>query len=130
MLKDDVKQTVLKLCPDIDNVVIADFIDRMDDDYFATFAPEEIAGHIRMSSTLPPNRPIKVQVRRRATASEEFDVVIVGFDYLSEFSIFCGLLSAFGLDIRAGNIYSFSRQASRGQPGKVVDVFSVALRAG
>src|SRR5262245_25064985 len=147
MLKDDVKQTVLKLCPDIDSVVIADFIDRMDDDYFATFAPEEIATHIRMSSTLAPKRPVQVQVRQRSTASEEFDVVIVGFDYLSEFSIFCGLLSAFGLDIRAGNIYSFARRQSgegrprltrratkgkapQSSPRKIVDVFNVRLKPG
>ncbi|MGH9841083.1 MAG: hypothetical protein ACREEM_20195, partial [Blastocatellia bacterium] len=64
-------------------------------------------------------------------------------------SIFCGLLSAFGLDIRAGNSYSFAKQASgeerpqprsmrrsprikhsRPLPRKIVDVFNVRLKPG
>src|SRR5262249_6361613 len=56
-----------------------------------------------------------------------------GFDYLAEFSVFCGLLSAFGLDIREGDIYSFARRAvraSRSLPRKIVDVFRVAVKAG
>src|SRR5207244_6090680 len=57
----------------------------------------------------------------------------VGFDYLAEFSVFCGLLSAFGLDIRKGDIYSFARRAvraSRPLPRKIVDVFRVAVKTG
>jgi glutamate-ammonia-ligase adenylyltransferase len=60
-----------------------------------------------------------------ASAAGESDIVIVAFDYLSEFSIFCGALSAFGLDIRAGDVYSFSKGAS---PRKIVDVFRVRTR--
>src|SRR5439155_12368253 len=61
----------------------------------------------------------------------EFEIVIVGFDYLSEFSIFCGVLSAFGLNIRSGDIYSFARNApGRALPRKIVDVFTVEVKAG
>src|SRR5690348_11174460 len=99
----------------------------MDDDYFSTFTPEEISTHIRMAAGLDSSR--RVQVRVESAAAEfpgAFKIVIVGFDYLSEFSIFCGLISAFGLDIRFGDIYSFSKDAVRSSPRRIVDVFTVA----
>ena len=97
----------------------------MDADYFATFAPEAIANHARMSSLLNEERLVQLQII--AKGSSEFEIVIVGFDYFAQFSIFCGLLSAFGLDIRAGDIFSFSKRSTS---SKVVDVFHVALKPG
>ena len=105
------KKAIESLCPEVSEDAVQDFFARMDEDYFATFSPEEISSHIKMSCALGPQRPAQCLVTPRGP--DEFDIVIVGFDYLSEFSIFCGLLSAFGLDIRAGNIYSFARR----QPG-------------
>ena len=61
----------------------------------------------------------------------DFDeVTVVGFDYLSEFSIFCGLISAFGLDIHSGDIYSFSTSPSHSGARKIVDVFHVRAKPG
>src|SRR5262249_54956822 len=135
------KQAIESLCPEVGKEAIEAFFARMDEDYFATFSPEEISTHIKMSCALDPQRPAQCRVTPRGPpGSGEFDIVIVGFDYLSEFSIFCGLLSAFGLDIRAGNIYSFARResgeerrrsrrrairgrASQPSPRKIVDVF-------
>src|SRR2546430_12380335 len=102
----------------------------MDEDYFSTFSPEDIATHIRMASGLGSKQRVQVCVTPRQSSGETFDIIIVGFDYLSEFSIFCGLLSAFGLDIRAGNIYSFSKRAQGPSLPKIVDVFSVSLKDG
>jgi len=120
------------LCPEIDKAVIRDFLSRLDEDYFSTFSPEEIATHVRMSCELDKAHPVQARITSRGSHPDaSFDVVIVGFDYLSAFSIFCGLLSAFGLDIRAGDIYSFNRKDS-GRSGrrKVVDVFRVTLKPG
>ena len=155
MISAESKQAIESLCPDVSKEVIQAFFARMDEDYFATFSPEEISTHIKMSCALDPERPAQCRVTPRGP--DEFDIVLVGFDYLSEFSIFCGLLSAFGLDIRSGNIYSFARresailesalQESRGprsrmsrraprskvpqpSPRKIVDVFSARLRPG
>src|SRR5262245_6810193 len=118
----------------------------MDEDYFATFSPEEISTHIGMSSTLDLEHPVKFRIAPHGTSA--FDIIIVGFDYTAEFSIFCGLLSAFGLDIREGNIYSFAtrapgqsaqlgstrraskRKPARALPRKIVDVFNVSLKPG
>ncbi len=134
MLSAESKKTIEGLCPGIDKEVIQDFFARMDEDYFSTFSPQEISAHIALSSTLDPGHRVRVRVTPGPSgAGGEFDIVIVGFDYLSEFSIFCGLLSAFGLDIREGDIYSFARRAVRASkplPRKIVDVFRVAIKAG
>jgi [glutamine synthetase] adenylyltransferase / [glutamine synthetase]-adenylyl-L-tyrosine phosphorylase len=130
VISEESKQTIQSLCSGVGKDVIEEFFARMDDDYFTTFSPEEIATHIQMASALGARNRIAVRVRSRASSPGVFDIVIVGFDYLSEFSIFCGLLSAFGLDIRAGNIYSFSKRANRPSPAKIVDVFSVSLKRG
>src|SRR5262249_302157 len=88
------KQAIESLCPEVGEEIIQDFFARMDDDYFATFSPEEISTHIRMSCALDPEHPAQCRITPRG--EDEFDIIIVGLDYLSEFSIFCGLLSAFG----------------------------------
>ncbi|HEY8460967.1 MAG TPA: hypothetical protein VIM99_11335 [Blastocatellia bacterium] len=145
MISAESKQAIESLCPEVGKEAVDDFFARMDEDYFATFSPEEISTHIRMSCELDAERPAQCLITPRG--SDEFDVVIVGYDYLSEFSIFCGLLSAFGLDIREGNIYSFARRESgeegrrpgrrgmrgkvlRPSPRKIVDVFNARLRPG
>ncbi|MBO0724168.1 MAG: hypothetical protein J2P52_01100 [Blastocatellia bacterium] len=164
MISAESKQAIESLCPDVSKEVIQAFFARMDEDYFATFSPEEISTHIKMSCALDPERPAQCLITprgprepRERSELDEFDIVIVGYDYLSEFSIFCGLLSAFGLDIRSGNIYSFAqresarlefarlesggprrrmaRRAPRSKvpqpsPRKIVDVFSAHLRPG
>ena len=107
--------------------MVEDFLKRMDDDYFDTFAPEEMAQHLKMSCAVDTERRNIVQILARG--KDEFKIVIVGNDYPSGFSILCGLLSAFGLDIRTGDIYSFSRQPAA-RAGRIVDVFQVALKPG
>jgi len=126
------KQTIESLCAGIDKDAVQDFLVRMDEDYFTTFSPEEISTHIRMTSELDPKHRVRVRVTPGPSRRDgEFEIVIVGFDYLSEFSIFCGVLSAFGLNIRSGDIYSFARSApGRALPRKIVDVFTVDVKAG
>ena len=123
MISAESKQAIESLCPEVGKEVIQDFFARMDEDYFATFSPEEISTHIKMSCALARERPAQCLVTPRGPG--EFDIVIVGYDYLSEFSIFCGLISAFGLDIHSGDIYSFSTSRSHPGPRKIVDVFNV-----
>src|SRR5690349_7275942 len=94
---EELKERIRSLCSDVKGQLIDEFFHRMDEDYFSTFVPEQIATHIRMSAELGPKRRIIVRVTPLPGVQSEFEIVIVGFDYLSEFSIFCGLLSAFGL---------------------------------
>jgi glutamate-ammonia-ligase adenylyltransferase len=103
----------------------------MDEDYFTTFSPEEISTHILMSAELDSKHLVRARINpRTGTNGTRFDVVIVGYDYLSEFSILCGLLSSFGLDIRSGDIYSFAKHGAKQSFRKIVDVFHVETRTG
>jgi [glutamine synthetase] adenylyltransferase / [glutamine synthetase]-adenylyl-L-tyrosine phosphorylase len=129
VLDGELKRRIQNLCPGVAPELIDDFFVRMDDDYFTTFSPEEIASHIHMSTRLDSKHRVQVCVTPSSN-TDEFEIVIVGFDYLSEFSIFCGLLSAFGLDIQAGHVYSFAKSTVSRSPRKIVDVFNVAVKAG
>src|SRR5215472_5485393 len=101
----------------------------MDDDYFARFPAEVICEHMQMSARVTSKEPLQVEIAPRQETPGEFNIVVVGFDYLSEFSILCGLLSAFGLDIQAGDVYSFGKE-SAGKQRKIVDVFHVRANPG
>jgi len=125
VINPELKQKIQSLCPEASQDRLDEFFAKMDADYFATFAPEAIANHVQLSSSLSEERLVRLQVT--PNGDSEFEIVIVGFDYLAQFSIFCGLLSAFGLDIRTGDIFSFSK---RSPSSKVVDVFRVALKPG
>ncbi len=125
MIREEWKKTIQASCPEVAKSAVDEFFVRMDDDYFTSFSPEEICAHIRMSAQLKSRDSIEIQITPRPEATGEFNIVIVGFDYLSEFSIFCGLLSAFGLHIHSGDIYSFASEGSFNTQRKIVDVFYV-----
>lgn len=135
-------ESVAPHCPDSDQDVLRDFISRMDPDYFESLPPSEIAGHIALAARLTPDFPCQVAIRPKPEGL--FDIVVVAYDYFSEFAVICGLLSAFGLDIREGSIYTFAdvpavssqkaghgafRRKSRTRAGlsrkKIVDLFQV-----
>ncbi len=97
------------LCPDVAEDILRDFVSRMDSDYFAHLSPDDIAQHIRLASRLDPDHPCQVHLQPKDGPS--FEVVVVAYDYFSEFATICGLLSAFGLDIQEGRIYTFSDAA-------------------
>lgn len=129
------------LCPDLDEDIIRDFVSRMDPEYFNRFERTDIARHVQLAGRLDPDHPCQVSIEARPDGL--LDVVIVAYDYFSEFAGICGLLSAFRLDIREGGIYtfaeaapasappsaSFPRRRRQGRPGltrkKIVDVFRV-----
>ena len=121
---------------------VAEFLSRLDDEYFERFSPDQIRLHMQMANRLWLARPVQLGVAARSGGG--FDLTIVAFDYFSELSIICGLVSAFGFNIDAGRVYTFSgekpsshsspprRAGSRGtyHPRKIVDAFSVSLRDG
>ncbi|MER3423445.1 MAG: hypothetical protein C4293_09660 [Nitrospiraceae bacterium] len=134
--------TIKPLCSGVDEDVIRDFLRRMDREYLSEFEPVQIAQHIQLAGRLDPDHPCQVAFSSRSDGLT--DVAVVAYDYFSEFAAICGLLSAFGLDIREGRIYTFAEAeappparrypgASRGRlqrrPGlarkKIVDLFRV-----
>jgi glutamate-ammonia-ligase adenylyltransferase len=140
--RESIIKTLASLCPDVDDEVLQDFVLRMDPEYFERFQPDAVAHHIQLASRLTPDHPCELSVLdKRAGRSE---ISIVAYDYFSEFAAICGVLSAFGLNIEEGQIYTFveatpspapRREAfstagrPKGRPGlsrkKIVDVFLV-----
>ena len=133
---------VRQLCNHVDEEIIRDFLSRMDDEYLAEFTPAHIAGHVKLAARLDPDHPSQASCARRADGS--LDLVIVAYDYFSEFAVICGLLASFGLDIREGRIFTSAdpvtapparrdarplRSRAPRKPGltrkKIVDVFHV-----
>jgi [glutamine synthetase] adenylyltransferase / [glutamine synthetase]-adenylyl-L-tyrosine phosphorylase len=95
---------VLPLCPEVDEEIVRDFVQRMDEDYLNEIEPRQIASHIRLAVCLDPDHPSRAACDRRLDGS--LDLVIVAYDYFSEFAVICGLLASFGLDIREGRIFT------------------------
>jgi glutamate-ammonia-ligase adenylyltransferase len=135
-------KTLTSLCPDVDDEVLQDFVSRMDPEYFERFQPDTIAHHIQLASRLTPDHPCEISVQGKRGGRSE--ISIVAYDYFSEFAAICGVLSAFGLNIEEGRIYTFvgatpsppprrkvpsTSSRPTGRPGlsrkKIVDVFLV-----
>jgi [glutamine synthetase] adenylyltransferase / [glutamine synthetase]-adenylyl-L-tyrosine phosphorylase len=146
-MKKDVKNKMRAFSKEVGNQTVEDFMTFMDEDYFSLYSPKEIYAHMKMSIALDPEHPVQCKVTPQGNG--KFDIVIVAFDYFSEFSIICGLLASYGFDIYSGNVYTFStkkpegrrlahrqvrRGIKRGPSGsftmKIVDVFSARLQKG
>jgi glutamate-ammonia-ligase adenylyltransferase len=138
--RESIIKTLAPLCPDVDDEVLRDFVSRMDPEYFERFPSVAIAHHIQLASRLTPDHPCELSVLDRRAGQSE--ISIVAYDYFSEFAAICGLLSAFGLNIEEGRIYTFGEapplsrrdapsptRRPKGRPGlrrkKIVDVFLV-----
>ena len=136
--------SVRPLCPDLPSDVLQDFFARMDQEYFRRFEPPAIAEHVRLTAQLTPEHPCEIAFAERQ--DKRVEITIVAYDYFSEFATICGLLSAFGLNIEEGHIYTFAentapqvgrtswtgyglRVRATASPGlsrkKIVDVFRV-----
>jgi glutamate-ammonia-ligase adenylyltransferase len=135
-------ETYLSLCQDLDEEIVRDFVSRMDRDYFDRFPVEAVTRHLRLVARLTPDLPVLAEVAEQMP--NRYEVLVVAYDYFSEFATICGLLSAFGLDIREGAIYTSSDRVApsssqaglygfRGRPrrpagltrNKIVDLFLV-----
>jgi [glutamine synthetase] adenylyltransferase / [glutamine synthetase]-adenylyl-L-tyrosine phosphorylase len=147
MKKKETKKKMQALAKEVGNQTVEDFMTFMDEDYFSLYPAKEIDAHMKMSLALDPEHPVQCNVT--PLGNGKFDIVIVAFDYFSEFSIICGLLASYGFDIHSGNVYTFSTKKHEGQrfahrqdgrrfkrdPAgsftmKIVDVFSARLQKG
>ena len=141
--RDQILATLAQLCPGIDADILQDFTTRMDSDYFAAFPPKLLADHVRLAALLTPDNPCEIRFAK--LDRKRWTITIVAYDYFSEFATICGLLSAFGLNIEEGRIFTSAeteparsarsnpsygaRLRPQGRPGltrkKIVDVFTV-----
>ncbi len=97
--------TLQKVLPGVAPDVIQDFLDRMDQDYFSHFPKTTVAKHIQLVNDLTPDQPCALKVQPGKDTSQ-FQLTLVAYDYFAEFATVCGLLSAYGLDIREAFIFT------------------------
>lgn len=109
-------------------------IARMAPSYTAVFDGHEIRRHADLATRLTDDNP--VEVRADSLGDGQWRVTIVGFDYLGELTLICGLLFAYGFSIVDGYVFTYE-PAARPAPGeagqagdetdrrKIVDVFTV-----
>ncbi|MFQ5856708.1 MAG: glutamine synthetase adenylyltransferase [Anaerolineae bacterium] len=122
-------------------------VERMDPSYTATFSDAEIRRHAELASRL--NEHNLVEVDAVPLDNGCWRVTVVGYDYLGELSLICGLLFVYGFSILDGHVFTYeppvrpptaptairrrpkhrrrrsSRTMHRASPRKIVDVFTV-----
>ena len=115
--REEFLQALTPLSLDVPPDVLRDFVTRMDGEYFRRFPLPVIAQHIRLAAALTPDHLCECTVSEHRDG--HFDLTVVAYDYFAEFATICGLLSAFGLNIEEGQIYTFTEAAASTQPTRV-----------
>lgn len=110
---------------------------RMTPAYTAIFSESEIERHADLAGRLRADNP--VEVRAEPLGQGSWRVTIVGYDYLGELSLICGLLFVYGFSIAEGHVFTYEPTANGRQVAgaasslplagdarrKIVDVFTV-----
>ncbi|MBH0209560.1 MAG: hypothetical protein HP495_13810, partial [Nitrospira sp.] len=97
-------------CQDVPSDIVHDFVSRMDPEYFLRVDSAAVAAHVHLAARLTPDHLCELSIVDQRGG--HFDLTIVAYDYFAEFATICGLLSAFGLNIEEGQIYTFTDAAS------------------
>jgi glutamate-ammonia-ligase adenylyltransferase len=98
------------LCPDVSPFVIKDFVHRMDPEYFEQFPLKTTALHIHLAEQLTAQKPCALHTHK--DRRDLYSLHIVAYDYFSEFSSICGILSGFGFDIREAFIFTYTNHST------------------
>jgi glutamate-ammonia-ligase adenylyltransferase len=80
-------------------------ISRMDASYTATFSPEEIKQHAHLINKI--NSETIVIVDAKPLDDSRWRVTVIGYDYLGELSLICGLMFVYGLDIIESQAFTY-----------------------
>jgi len=113
MNHDQLMQALLAKCPNLPPIIIQDFVERMDPDYFRQYTLDQIIIHLRLAATLRPDKGCAIHIRNGKKNS--YELIIVAYDYFAEFATFCGLFSAFGLNIREAVIFTYTDFPASGE---------------
>lgn len=110
-------------------------IDRMAPSYAERFRPDEISRHAALAGQLSQTN--LVQVDARLLPDDYWQVTIVAYDFPGELSLICGLMFVYGLNILAGDAFTYEPVTAGGpRPSreetrrKIVDVFTVLPMSG
>jgi glutamate-ammonia-ligase adenylyltransferase len=108
--REQVFRSITPLCQDVPSDIVQDFVSRMDPEYFLRIESAAVAEHVRLAARLTPDHLCELAIAEQRRG--HFDLTIVAYDYFAEFATICGLLSAFGLNIEEGQIYTFTDAVS------------------
>ena len=119
-----------KLCPEIPGDLLAEHLERLDENYFSVFSAGQVAEHLRCLARLAPGHPVEVLFEDGA--GDEIACTILAYDHPSEFSLLTGVLSATGFNILSGNIFTYAHtqagpKARRGQR-MIIDRFCGTIK--
>ncbi|MBN2124934.1 MAG: glutamate-ammonia-ligase adenylyltransferase [Deltaproteobacteria bacterium] len=116
-------QALRSACPQADEGLLQEHLERLDARYFSRFSEKEVCGHVLGLSTLGRNHPVEFLFCRRMDGSVE--CTVLAFDYPSEFSLITGLFAATGFIVQSGDVFTYRRApASR---RRIIDHFSGIL---
>jgi glutamate-ammonia-ligase adenylyltransferase len=87
---------------------------RMPSAYVTAFSETDIERHTELIRRLDDDNLVEVEAV--PLDDDHWRVTIVGYDYLGELSIICGLLFVYGFNIVAGEVFSYGREGDRLRP--------------
>jgi [glutamine synthetase] adenylyltransferase / [glutamine synthetase]-adenylyl-L-tyrosine phosphorylase len=120
--------------PGLDPALIEQHLVRLDARYFERFGDDEVLGHLRLLAAVGPGAPAALEVR--ALPGGEVACTVLAFDHPGAFSLIVGIVAALGLDITAGDIFTWAPPGPRGprtlelRRRRLVDCFTGRVPAG
>jgi UTP:GlnB (protein PII) uridylyltransferase len=127
------QQAIAAHSPDLEPQVIANLFRQLDTDYFDVFSAPEIAEHLNLLTSVDEKHPVQINVRYLQDNRAELQ--LAAYDFLGSFSLITGLIAAYGLNIVAGQVFSYETGPGRKTPwgyvegGLIIDVFTVEWQA-
>ena len=88
------------LCPETEEELIREHLNRLEDRYFEYFSEDRVAEHIRVLGHLSAEAPIRTLLRPQER--DRLEITVLAFDYPGEFSLITGILAASGFNILSG----------------------------
>lgn len=97
-------------------------LSRMDPSYAAIFSSQEIERHATLAERLDDDHLVYVDAVPLEVG--RWSITIVGYDYLGELSLICGLLFVYGFTICDGHVFTYEQLFSPSSPPAGPRLFS------
>ncbi len=102
----------LRLYPGIDRSIIEEHARSLSPRYFEVFGYEEIRSHLAGLAKLSPENPAKLVYE---TGEDSLvTCTVLAYDYQFEFSLLAGILSTSGMNVLAGDVFTYGEPDSPG----------------
>ena len=107
MKKEPDYNLIKKICPDIEDSIIIDLLEKIETDYFDYFSINDIPAHLDAISNLSEDNPVEVIF----TSDDDLNIscTVVAYDYHAVLSLITGILGTMGLKILSGRVVTYKR---------------------